>query len=393
MPHYLIRLQLHLIQLQQMADAFQIYTQTLIADVASPTKIQQSQKIYTVTRIRKETVETIPNPKFEEWEDNFATMGMVYGCNPSTIPSATPSAAPSATPSTAPFAEKPQQTQPPYNMLFMQTIGKPPTRTIEKITITTSIESTPMNEAFKPFDTLYIKTEDHRRIKSSTQMFRDRQDLLRNLGLPNKYGLLLTGPPGTGKTSTIYAVATELQKPIWYVQLSKELTCGDLRRMFEHIYKIKGGGIVVFEDIDSMTDIVLARRDAHPTEQSSILTIANSEDVPLTLSYFLNFLDGALTQDGSIVIATTNHPERLDTAFKRPGRFDLTVELGNACHDQIRAIYRRMMDRDVAPEILSKIAENTHSPAAIIFHIKDYMLDSTATDEHILGPFMTDDSQ
>lgn len=363
---FLMKLTSKTVTPDDMIKEFYTYGEKIVGDSTKPSGSQEKQKIYTVMRLRSENIKSVENPKYKEWLENLEMIKTTFGSKKVTEGG-----------SASDVSLTPQ---------LIRSIGTPPSKTIEEITRTTTIESKEMNEAYKPFDTLYVRGEDHARIKSSLQMFRDRQELLISLGLPNKYGLLLTGPPGTGKTSTIYAVATELQKPIYYVQLSRELTCGDLRLMFEHVYKIKGGGIVVFEDIDSMTDIVLARSEK-ATEQSSILNISNSENVPLTLSYFLNFLDGALTQTGSVVIATTNHPERLDPAFKRPGRFDLTVELGNANHGQIRAIYKRMMGREPEAAVLARVQENVHSPAAIIFRIKDYMLDMAATDEFILEPF------
>lgn len=368
---FTIRLISEIVKPDDMIKDFYTYAEKIVVHSGKPSGSQEKQKIYTVLRLHSENKKSIENPKYKEWLDNLEIIKTTFSSKNETEEKSLKGGA------TNDSYLTPQ---------LIRSIGTPPPKTIEEITRITTIESKEMNEAYKPFDTLYVRENDHVRIKSSLQMFRDRQELLMSLGLPNKYGLLLTGPPGTGKTSTIYAVATELQKPIYYVQLSRELTCGDLRLMFEHVYKIKGGGIIVFEDIDSMTDIVLARSEK-ATEQSSIHDISNSENIPLTLSYFLNFLDGALTQSGSIIIATTNHPERLDPAFKRPGRFDLTVELGNANHLQIRAIYRRMMGREPEPAILARVQENVYSPAAIIFRIKDYMLDTTATDESILEPF------
>lgn len=374
-----VNLQSSILTSSEILDEYYAYYHELIEHSSKPTGTQQKQKIYTVMCNRNKKITQVENPAFKQWHANVSILKDALGSGPNPEP---------ATKDTAVSSKST-----PVSQELIKLIGKPPPATINEETCETTIESKEMNEIYKPFNTLYVCAEDHRRIKSSLQMFKDRQELLYDLGLPNKYGLLLTGPPGTGKTSTIYAVATELQKPIWYVQLSKHYTCGELRQVFEHVYKIKGGGIIVFEDIDSMTDIVLARSssssgDTKETAAASIMDLSSSEDTPLTLSYFLNFLDGALTQNGSIVIATTNHPERLDPAFKRPGRFDLTVELGNAKHDQICAIYNRMMGRDPAAEVLARIPEDAHSTAAIIFRVKDYMLDSSVSDEVVLEPFL-----
>lgn len=369
---FTISLQSDTLMPPEMLDEYYAYYHGLIEYSSKPTGTQQKQKIYTVICNRKKTVSQIENPAFKQWQTNISVLKDTLGGGPEPAPKDG---------AAVPVASVSEE--------VIKLIGKPPPATINKETHETVIESKEMNEIYKPFNTLYVTVEDRKCISASLQMFKDRQELLHDLGLPNKYGLLLTGPPGTGKTSTIYAVATELQKPIWYVQLSKHYTCGELRQVFEHVYKIKGGGIIVFEDIDTMTDIVLARNTSQAeTAAASIMDLSSSEDTPLTLSYFLNFLDGALMQNGSIVIATTNHPERLDPAFKRPGRFDLTIELGNAKHDQIIAIYNRMMGREPRAEVLARVLEGAHSTAAVIFRVKDYMLDSSVSDEIVLEPFM-----
>ena len=169
------------------------------------------------------------------------------------------------------------------------------------------------------------------------------------------------------------------------------MTCKDLTDIFKHVYQIKGGGIIVLEDIDRMTDIVLSDHQQDRLDQQqdiSVTDIKDIEDSPLNASCILTILDGVLTQDGSTVIVTTNHPERLDEAFKRPGRFDLTVELRNACHDQIKMIGRKFLGKDPHPDILAQIEEYKWSPAEIIYRLKDFVLDVEASDNIIFEPFL-----
>ena len=79
-------------------------------------------------------------------------------------------------------------------------------------------------------------------------------------GLPDKLGIFLHGLPGTGKTSTILAIASFLKKDIYYVDLKTIETDEELTSVFNHINDVSAnGGIVVIEDIDAMTDVVLDR--------------------------------------------------------------------------------------------------------------------------------------
>lgn len=160
------------------------------------------------------------------------------------------------------------------------------------------------------------------------KLFKTRKDLLAKLGMPNKLGIMLHGPPGTGKTSTIEAVAEYLCKDIYYIDLKDAWSNEDLKLMFDHVYRGEGG-IIVMEDVDAMTDVVKERKPDRP------------DVVPrsFTLDYMLNLLQGSLTTDGTIFIATTIHIEVLDSAFVRDGRFDVKIELSHCDHYQITKIH------------------------------------------------------
>jgi chaperone BCS1 len=146
---------------------------------------------------------------------------------------------------------------------------------------------------------------DHlRRFVASKSWYRQR-------GLPHHTGILFEGTPGTGKSSLIHALASEMQRNLFYLNMGavteeKEITglLADRRRW--------DNAILVIEDID--TSGAAVNRD--------------DKSANVTLSTLLNVLDGILSPDGLIVIATTNHLEALDPALVRPGRFDLAMRLG-----------------------------------------------------------------
>jgi SpoVK/Ycf46/Vps4 family AAA+-type ATPase len=155
----------------------------------------------------------------------------------------------------------------------------------------------------------------------------------------------------------------------------------DLQMIFDHVnLQFLGGGIIVFEDIDAMTTLVHNRSVNNFENENSLLT----------LEYFLNLLQGSLTRDGSIFIATTNHIEILDPAFYRVGRFDVKIHMKKADHFQIKNIYEKFVHRQIKPEILSQIKENTFTPAEIIFHLINY-IDSDLDDLEIMSTFIKSD--
>jgi hypothetical protein len=118
--------------------------------------------------------------------------------------------------------------------------------------------------------------------------------------VPWKRGLLLTGPPGNGKTHAIKGLISELDRPCLYARSFACEGTSDQRNIREVFRKARSAApcLLVLEDLDSMV-----------TDENR--------------AFFLNELDGFARNDGILVVATTNHPERLDPAIvDRPSRFD-----------------------------------------------------------------------
>ena len=161
--------------------------------------------------------------------------------------------------------------------------------------------------------------------------------------------------PGTGKSTTIAAIATFLRKDLYYVSLGTVRTNAELRALFDHVTRncAKGGGIIVMEDVDAMTPVVMRRVPVVTSSSSSSgPSVEASSADPLTLDFMLNMLQGTLTIDGMVFLATTNHLELLDPAFYREGRFDVVLRLGACDHAQVRAAFRRFFGRDPLPCVL-----------------------------------------
>ena len=88
----------------------------------------------------------------------------------------------------------------------------------------------------------------------------DAEKVYKNMGLPYKLGVLLYGLPGTGKSTTIKAIASYMRKNVYFIDLKNVHTNGELHMIFTHVFEnSQNGGIVVFEDIDAMTDVVKRR--------------------------------------------------------------------------------------------------------------------------------------
>lgn len=262
-----------------------------------------------------------------------------------------------------------------------------PPKKIKNESIRKSVQCDYINDKNKSFDTLYLREKDTRRLKFALENFHERSEILDVLGLPNKLGILLHGEPGTGKTSTIWAIATYLNKDIYYVNLNTIETNEELQMVFDYINKnCINGGIITFEDIDAMTDVINKRSNSSDNTENIVILMQNKKS-KLTLEYFLNLLQGTLTQDGTTFIVTTNHLDKLDPAFYRDGRFDVKIEMKKCDRYQIQKIYEKFIKRKLKEELLHKLPEDVYTPANIIFHLKDYILDEYS-DEEIIGPLL-----
>ena len=150
------------------------------------------------------------------------------------------------------------------------------------------------------FDNLILRDSLKEQIQNDFEQFFGAREVYERYGIPWKRGAIFIGPPGNGKTHTLKALINQLGKPCLYVRGFKAEYGTEQENMAE-VFKqarMTTPCLLVLEDLDSM--------------------IADN-----TRAFFLNELDGFETNTGVMVVATTNHPDRLDPAIlDRPSRFD-----------------------------------------------------------------------
>lgn len=198
------------------------------------------------------------------------------------------------------------------------------------------------------------------------------------LALDNKLGILLHGPPGTGKTGCITAIANYLERDILLVNS----LCHDLDTLFHNINSKKDTHIIVFDEFDH----ILAKQQKDNSTEASykeLLFIADNADERKKIieqmaqnkkqddvGQMLRFLDGVEDNSGRIIIATTNNPDKINKLFLRPGRFDMKLELGYCSpqmfHDIVKCVYLKHTAADVSKTQLYELLQKNISPLVLI---------------------------
>ncbi len=149
-------------------------------------------------------------------------------------------------------------------------------------------------------------------IVSDAEWFFTAADWYAGRGIPYRRGFLFSGPPGTGKSSVVLALASHLGKPVYALNLASVTQDSALLEAFAEVPQ---DAILLVEDIDATQ---IARNREKKTEEGET-QIGNKP----TLSGLLNAIDGVAAPEGRLLVMTSNHPEHLDPALIRPGRIDL----------------------------------------------------------------------
>lgn len=210
-------------------------------------------------------------------------------------------------------------------------------------------------------------------IRKRVLFFRDNKDWYDAKGIPYTLGILVSGKPGSGKTSLLKCIANEMKRHIINIHLSETISKTQLENLFysDQIQVTQNGKtelftipihkrIYVLEDVDCQCDIVLEREkksdadadaDADADLAKNVSRLKpnpprndkfggpgisannpnpmktsgdeNDKQHKITLSFLLNLFDGVLETPGRIIFVTTNFIEKLDRAFTRPGRIDI----------------------------------------------------------------------
>jgi chaperone BCS1 len=123
----------------------------------------------------------------------------------------------------------------------------------------------------------------------------------------------------------------------------------------------------MLEDVD----VIFKQEDGDQTTREKSRKLSSSS---VTFSGLLNAIDGVVSQEGRLLIMTTNHIERLDPALLRPGRCDVKVLLSNASADQLARMFVRFFpgQEDNARRFAGLVPAGTVSLARIQSHLVEH---------------------
>lgn len=180
----------------------------------------------------------------------------------------------------------------------------------------------------RPFDSVVLEEGLSAQILSDVREFLAARTWYLDRGIPYRRGYLLHGPPGTGKTSFVQALAGELDFSIAMLSLSQRGLTDDLLNRL--LLNVPARTIVLLEDADAAFSNRRTQVDADGYAGANV-----------TYSGLLNALDGVASAEERVVFMTTNHVDRLDDALIRPGRVDMAVRLGFATEWQMGMLWDR----------------------------------------------------
>jgi ATP-dependent 26S proteasome regulatory subunit len=194
-------------------------------------------------------------------------------------------------------------------------------------------------------DLLAWNTDVRKQLDKDVIEFLNVMPILRKNGLPNSRGIILSGPPGTGKTMIAKSLAAKSNVTTILISAEMINQKNEVKSIFRLGRKL-APTLMIIEDIDT-AGTVSRRFTDHPI-----------------LGEYLQAMDGMEPNNGMVIIATTNHTENIDPAISdRPGRFDRIIDVPLPNFAQrigiISNILGKMPTEEISESEISKVANSS----------------------------------
>jgi len=231
----------------------------------------------------------------------------------------------------------------------------------------------------------------------NTEYAAKHEAIYKTLGVTYKGGILLSGPPGTGKSSIGRGILNRTGRKGVLLRWSAFKTCSEFAEAFRSgkingkKYELKDLCFFI-EDFDANNDDILKKRDSKDKEKEQeretmtivvdntpesatkskqlLMSALKKEDSDeLTLDFVLNVMDGLIELHNIMYVFTTNRVKTIDPAFLRPGRIDYLLELDNATVETIREMvqhkFANIPNFDTYSQYFEKMKDLVISPADV----------------------------
>lgn len=207
-----------------------------------------------------------------------------------------------------------------------------------------------LNKELRSFDSIFISDDIEKQITSSLDNFVNRRDWYYKNKIPYHFGVLLYGSPGTGKSSIAQAIARHVHGRLFVINGDK--VCYLPTSFGNDIQPVSNPNmynIVLVEDIDcGFINDDVGNRSQYKNYNK------DEENKKSGLGGILNCIDGIAAPSNTIYVFTTNHIEKLDPALIRPGRIDLSVEIGGVCMETFNKFIKHHYDKTCDEKIKLK---------------------------------------
>ena len=207
----------------------------------------------------------------------------------------------------------------------------------------------------RTLDSVILPDRQAERLVRDAEWFFEAADWYAERGVPYRRGYLFSGPPGTGKSSVVLALASHMGKSVYALNLASVTQDSALMEAFA---EVPTNAILLVEDIDAMR---ISKSRVQPTKEGEPPSVALT-----TLSGLLNAIDGVAAPEGRLLVMTSNHPEKLDPALIRPGRIDLHERFDLLGPAEVRRMFLRFHPGALADaDRFAAIVDTPISPAEL----------------------------
>jgi ATP-dependent Zn protease len=174
---------------------------------------------------------------------------------------------------------------------------------------------------------IYIEESIKEKLTEDITNFLSNEEEYRKFGIPYKKTYLLTGMPGSGKTSLIKAICSKFKFNLGMLSISKKF---DNESLICALRQLPDKTFLLLEDIDSLFE----KREA------------TKDNPSITFSNLINILDGVLYKHSTVIFLTTNHPEKLDHALLRIGRVDMILQINYPSKKYIKNLFEDIINEE-----------------------------------------------